>query len=415
MSGMRRDEKARRPLRVVAWGSWGASVILAVALGATVLDTRNLVLQQDPFALLAFTAAGLGYGSVALIIALNRPANSLHWILRVVGLGLPALGLVVTLAIAWAGDPDRAAVVDLLMWTSGWAYVVILPAITLLPLLFPTGHSLTPRWNWVAYLALVTMGLLILTGAFGPVLGGGPVVRDNPFGLKGTLGDVVAAIGAAADFLVILAVGLSAAGLVARMRRSRGVEREQIKWLAYAAAITAIGIGLSIPLQMLAAVLPPFAAEIVRGPIRVMAIGGYTVLVPISVGIAILRYRLYDIDVLINRTLVYGATVALLGLAYFAGLMGLQTLLRPLGSEVAVAGATLIAVVLFQPIRSRIQRAVDRRFYRAKYDAERTLDAFSARLRSEVDLGALKGDLLEVVHETLRPLHASLWLREAQR
>jgi hypothetical protein len=134
---------------------------------------------------------------------------------------------------------------------------------------------------------------------------------------------------------------------------------------------------------------------------------------PVAIGIAILRYRLYDIDVLINRALVYGTTSAGIAIAFFAGIVVLQALLRPVtsGSEVAVAISTLASVVLFQPLRSRVQSAVDRRFYRSRYDAARTLDAFSVRLRDEVDLDAVRADLVRAVHETVQPAHASVWLR----
>jgi hypothetical protein len=194
--------------------------------------------------------------------------------------------------------------------------------------------------------------------------------------------------------------------LVVRFRRSRGVEREQLKWLMYTAAMT---FGLLVIL-----VLTP------RGAIADLAVSATLVgigLIPVAIGIAIFRYRLYDIDVLIRRTIIYAALSAVLVAAYLVGLALFQAILAPItsGSAVAVAVSTLAVVALFQPVRTRIQRVVDRRFYRSRYDAARTLDAFSLRLRSEVDLDSVRAELLEAVGSTLSPIHASVWLRETPR
>ncbi len=195
---------------------------------------------------------------------------------------------------------------------------------------------------------------------------------------------------------------IAAAALVFRFRRSRGVEREQLRWLMYTAAV-------SVGLLLIGFLTPPGPAAAVAQVASLAGIG----LLPIAIGIAITRYRLYDIDVLIRRTLIYAVLSAVLLATYVAGVALLQTILAPLtaGSGVAVAISTLAVVALFQPVRTRIQATVDRRFYRAKYDAERTLDAFAARLRDEVDLAALRGELLGAVNDTVQPAHASVWLR----
>jgi hypothetical protein len=200
---------------------------------------------------------------------------------------------------------------------------------------------------------------------------------------------------------------VAAASLVARMRHGEAVERQQVKWLAFAAALLGVTLGASIVTTIL-----PFDVGLAKAT-QILAVAG-VLLIPISAGVAILRYRLYDIDVLINRTLVYGAVSAMLAVTYLVAVVLFQGLMRPFisGSELAVAGSTLLVVALFHPLRGRVQDVVDRRFYRSRYDAARTLDAFGTRLRDKVELDAVRADLLAVVHGTIRPVHASVWLRD---
>jgi len=202
-----------------------------------------------------------------------------------------------------------------------------------------------------------------------------------------------------ANAMLLTAQVASVVALVLRFRRSSGIERLQMKWFVYASALTAVCLLLVPVLQT----QKPFQIFIV---LSLNAI-------PIAAGIAILRYRLYDIDLLINRTLVYGATSAALAATFFAGILGLQALLRPItgGSQLAIAFSTLVCFALFQPIRRRAQDEFDRRFYRARYDAARAIDAFSVRLRADVDLDSVRADLIAVVRETIHPAHASVWLR----
>jgi hypothetical protein len=200
---------------------------------------------------------------------------------------------------------------------------------------------------------------------------------------------------------------IPAAAILARFRTATGNERQQLKWFAYASSIFLVLLAVSIlfPLFSYLAGLGPTLAVMVMD------------LIPISVAIAILRYRLYDIDRLINRTLVYAVTTGAIALTFFGGVVVLPALLRPIisGSEVAVAVSTLVCFALFQPLRSRVQNAVDRRFDRSRYDTVRTLDTFSVRLRDELDLDSVRGELLDAVGTTLSPTHASLWLRERAR
>lgn len=211
---------------------------------------------------------------------------------------------------------------------------------------------------------------------------------------------------------------LSTAALIVRLRRASGVERQQLKWFTFAMALTAtLLVGSSIPGAIVSAEL---IAESTLRPVAdalwIAAVSSLALL-PLAAALAVFRYRLYDIDVLIDRTLVYGAVTGVLGTAHVGSVLLLQALLRPFtgGSQFAVAISTLVVVALFRPVRRRIKDAVDQRFYRSRYDAERTLDAFAGRLRDEVDLDELEHELVGAVTATMRPAHASLWLRDARR
>ena len=227
----------------------------------------------------------------------------------------------------------------------------------------------------------------------------------NPIGVSSPLLDLLQGLA-----VLGLSIGLfgSSASLIARFRRSRGEQRQQMKWLALAGAVAAATLPIALVLYDL------IGATAAYGAIMVSVLG-----LPVATGVAILRYRLYDIDVVINRTLVYGALTATLALSYLGIVLLLQLAMRPLteSSNLAIAGSTLAVAGLFRPARTRIQEAVDRRFYRRKYDAQRTLEAFSGRLRDEVQLAGLRTELSAVVREALQPAHVSLWLRtpEARR
>jgi len=196
---------------------------------------------------------------------------------------------------------------------------------------------------------------------------------------------------------------LCGAAFVHRFRSSRGALRQQLKWMAYAATIVVVA-NVFLPVTF------------GRKPLEIANQLSFLA-VPVAAAIAILRYRLYDIDVLINRTLVYGSLTLMLGLVYVVTVLASQQVLRGLtgGSDIAVAGSTLLVVALFQPIRTRVQEIVDRRFYRARYDAARTIDAFSAQLRNDVELDSVRADLISVIHDTMHPAHASVWLRGGPR
>jgi len=298
------------------------------------------------------------------------------------------------------------------VWFYIWPGVLSGAVFVILLLVFPDGRFLSPRWRRVGQVFLGAAGLAALAAAFAP----GPldpsigVVVDNPLGIGGPAGGVAAAVGGLGQPLVIPMFIFAAVAMVRRYRRAALLEREQLKWLASSVVLLAMtGVGALVVLTIYPDMrVAPLWVRVVNEA----AILGVS-LVPVAAAVAILRYRLYDIDILINRALVYGPTTAVIALAFFGVVLLVQTVLSPFtqGNELAVAVSTLASLALFQPLRRRVQAAVDRRFYRSRYDAARTLDAFSARLRDEVDLDAVRGDLLQAVHDTVRPAHASVWLR----
>jgi hypothetical protein len=273
------------------------------------------------------------------------------------------------------------------------------------PLFFPNGRLLSPRWRAFGWVALCFSIFLVVYSAFAP-----GEIRDsglvNPLGLE-ALTLFYSLLDRAILLIYLAIIGVSAASLIIRFHRSCGEERQQIKWLAYAAA--------AIPVWFLT---NWWIAEALNAVVFAVLDTLILMGVPVATGIAILKYRLYDIDVIIRRTLTYSTLTVLLVLLYLGSIMVLQVLLRPLvgtDSELATVASTLAIAALFQPLRRRIQAVIDRHFYRRKYDAAQVLAAFSATARDEVDLDQLSGELLAVVVETLHPTQVSIWLRAPQR
>jgi hypothetical protein len=276
-------------------------------------------------------------------------------------------------------------------------------------LLFPDGHLVSRRWRPVAWLVEGASTAAFLANALDPESPSSLAGISRPLGLGGPAGEAVQALAVVLQLLQVVLLLAAGLALVVRFRRSRGAERQQIKWVALSGALSAI-----VTAAFWLSGGWDWAARL--GDWEYLVVLPYSlavVAIPAAIGVAILRYQLYDIDLLINRTLVYGMLTVGLGLLYWGSVIVLQQVLRPLtqGSELAIIGSTLAIAALFQPARSRIQAAVDRRFYRRKYDATQTLAAFSATLRSEVDLDSLSRELLAVVRQTLQPDCASLWLR----
>ena len=357
----------------------------------------------------------VGFGAFAVVGALlvaRVPTNAIGWIMAAVGLMVPifnAGGGYATYVMSTRGRSDALAVFG--AWAANWYWFVMLAlALIYLPLLFPDGRSLSRRWLPVAVLAgIATLGIvlpkaLVDTLPVREVPGHGIA---NPIGIE-TLGENLPLIGVFEGLFLVAAVG-AVASVVVRFRRSRGVERQQMKLFAY---VILVLIGGSV----LAGGISDVTSVGWLGNISFVLSMLGLVCLPIAVGTAILRYRLYEIDIIINRTLVYGPLTATLALVYFGGVATTQLVFRALTSQqqqpqVAIVISTLAIAALFNPLRRRIQSFIDRRFYRSKYDARKTLESFSARLRDETDLQALNDELTRVVRETMQPAHVSLWLR----
>jgi hypothetical protein len=383
-----------RTRTLVAWSLWLAtSGCCAAGLVVTLVLTRPLtlaVLAEGAAFALVFP---LGYATVGLVLALRRPANPIGWLFA-------TSGLVWSLTIPF--DPwvnqlildhrplPLAAQLGALVGEFNWAPAVAL-GITLPALLVPDGRLRSRRWRPVAAAAVV-----------GPVLGlvGGSLIPGqlqetiqpiaNPFGLPGMAGMVAAVVGYSGLVLWLASVLAALVSLVLRFRASRGTERQQLRWVA--AGATGAVAGLLV--GMAGAVVTYFAV----------------LCVPVGVAVAVLRYRLWELDRLVNRTVTYALVTALLVVPYLLILPAATRLFEGSGSLV-VAAVTLAAAALFQPLRRRVQDLVDRRFNRRRYDAARTAEGFAIRLRDQLDLDALEAELLAVVDQTMQPSRASLWLR----
>ena len=388
--------------RVVAW----LIVILYVAgMAALVLLERRLDLpSEDPVeGMVLFGGFGM-FAVVGALLVAKRPSNFIGWILSAASLVVVGAAgeTYAAYVMTTSGRPDWLAIAG--AWANSWYwFMVIALAFIFLPMLFPDGRLPSRRWLPVAGIAGIGALVTVVLGMLGDTLRGQNVGYriENPIGIEGLAPvEQLPIFGVLSVPLIIGCVGAVAA-VVVRFRRSRGVERQQMKWFLYAAAPI-----VTFPVTDY---LPGIISDLVFGW---MLIG-----LPTAIGVAVLRYRLYDIDVVINRTLVYGALTAMLGSVYFGGVVSLQYLFRPLtGQEsgLAVVASTLAIAALFNPLRRRIQALIDRRFYRRKYDAVRTLEVFGARLREETDLEQLNADLLSVVRDTVQPTHVSLWLRQPE-
>jgi hypothetical protein len=347
------------------------------------------------------TGVGLTFAAVGVIIAWRQPRNAIAWVFvsAGVGAGLGALsGSYADHWIASGSGSETLGKTAAIYGDNSWVPFILLP-LTFLLLLFPDGRLPSRRWRPVACAAGLGIAATFVSGLLKP----GPVsdypqVR-NLLGVDAVWVDLLAGLGA---LLVLIGLAGSVAALIIRFRRARRAQRQQMKWLAYAGALA----GCTLPLALLAY---DDAEPVANTAIMLTVLG-----IPVATGVAILRHRLYDIDVVINRTLVYGALTAILAAAYLGCVLLLQLLLNGVtgDSGLAVAGSTLAVAALFRPARGRIQEIVDRRFYRRKYDAQRTLEEFAARMRDQVELNALDAELGAVVRETLQPAHVSLWLRE---
>jgi hypothetical protein len=377
--------------------------VMAVGMAALVaLSVANGSFQQEPLTdtvalLLAFAA----FMVVGALVVAHRPGNAVGWLFSAIAL-LAVVGALAQEYAFYANStrPGGLPGATLAAWFAAWAWFPTLGLVLVFtPLLFPTGRLASPRWRPVAWLGWAALAAVTAMAALQPTL---EVTHDlrvaNPIGVDWVDNPEQGLAGAVSFNLLGLLVLLAVASMVVRFRRSRGEERLQLKWFTFAAAL--------LPLVVLGDYLPDAASSLLLAAVIAC--------IPVAAGVAILRYRLYEIDRLINRTLVYGLLTAVLAGVY-AGLVLLGgQLFGGLGDRPpswAVAGATLAVATLFGPARRRMQALVDRRFDRARYDAARTVEGFSARLRDQLDLDTLSAELLAVVDQTVQPTAASLWLR----
>jgi hypothetical protein len=369
---------------------------------------RDASVGVASFAGLLPFAVALAFTTIGALVASRRPENAIGWVFCVVGLVMLAEGFSESYAnlalFAHSGSLPGGRVAA---WASAWlGGPGLLGIFAFVLLLFPDGRVPTRRWRPVAWVAATAIAVVTLLHAFrpGPLRNSAFPSVTNPFGIE-ALGGVRDLLEFAAFLLMLGAVLASAVSLVVRFGRARLLERQQIKWFAYAGAFLVV-VFVAGPTVLWSPAVP--------GWVWFCAFFLAVVGMPVCAGIAILRYRLYEIDIIINRTLVYGSLTATLVTLYFGSIVLLQRLFVLLTGErstLAIVASTLLIAALFTPLRHRIQSFIDRRFYRSKYDAAKTLEAFSARLREETDLGTLADDLVGVVGQTMQPAHVSLWLR----
>jgi hypothetical protein len=390
-----------RTRTVLAWALWLATFgCCAAGLLVTLAVTRPLtlgVLAEGAVYALSFA---LGSATVGLVLSLRRPANPIGWLYAGAGLAwalsLPSGAWVDQLVRAGHPLPLTARLAvgpGQWVWAPGVALGVTLPA-----LLLPDGRLRSPRWRVVVATSVAGAALTVLAGSLAPGTLDEPPI-PNPFGLAGPAGKVAAALTGIGLVLHWASLPPAAACVVLRFRAARGVERQQLRWVAAGAAGAVVGLVLALPAGL--GLLPELFSNVI-----------YPALLcpPVATAVAVLRYRLWELDRLVSRTVTYAAVTALLVVPYLLIVPAASRLASGAGN-LAVAAATLAAVGAFQPLRRRVQELVDRRFNRRRYDAARTVEAFAARLREQVDLDALSGELLAVVEQTVQPTRASLWLR----
>jgi hypothetical protein len=386
------------------------AIVLAGASLVSQLGSKNAFqLALDMWYRLAMPVI---FATVAALIVSRQPRNMIGWLL----MGPVAMVLLVgpiQNAIERLAPSDPAPTLPLLLmvWMSSWSWLLLIFPLLYIPLLFPNGRPPTPRWRWVSVAAMLWAGFFVLIATFVGRISANTspdLEFDNPIGI---LGEQIAELLVSAwvvglDTLIVLCV----AALFIRYRHANDTERNQIKWLLYAGAVfVVVYIGGNV-------------AEVnestsLGGNIFQVFFALSLVAIPVAIGIAILRYRLYDIDLIINRTLVYSTLTLILGLVYIGCIIVSRTLVAPLigGSDVAIVASTLAIAALFNPLRKRIQSFIDKRFYRRKYDAAKVLGAFGTTARDETDLERLTAEMLKVVDETMQPEFVGLWLREPER
>jgi hypothetical protein len=348
------------------------------------------------------TAIAVGYSTVGAILASRLPKSPIGWLFCAIGLSFGVVHFSAEYAIyALLARPGSLPWGEASIWLWSWVWVPAIGLVVFLDLLFPDGRLPSARWRWFARFTIAAVAVGVILAAFSP----GPILElpiRNPLGIEG-FPNVYRPV----EVFMYTLVVVGASSMLLRLRRAGWIERQQIKWFAYATAVAISGIILKNTIFLMTGETWVWWVGLV---LTVIGLAGN----PIGMGVAIFRYRLYQIDLIINRTLVYGSLTATLVALYFGVIVLLQRVFVAFTgdtSTLAVVASTLLIAALFNPLRRRIQSFIDRRFYRRKYDARKTLESFSAQLRDETDLEALRGDLVGVVRETMQPAYVSLWLR----
>jgi hypothetical protein len=406
-----RPALARRQAVAVAliWILSAAAVAISLATartGSAANDLGSVIGQSVPALMLA---------TVGAILVVRLPGHVIGWLLAIGGLSIALLegasGLADYGLNAHPGSVPGA------IWFAWLGQVMWVPEIAclfiLLPLFYPTGRLPSARWRVV----IVIAGALVVIGGVSSAFvswAPAPYPLGNPLALGGPPGDLLSFLNYVVGTVLVMAGGaLAIASLIVRYRRAAPIERQQLKWFAAVAIFTGVGGAANIVTSSSGSSAPTGTLATVN------AVSGFVIyaglaLLPVAIGIAILRYRLYEIDRIVSRSISYGVVTLVLASVFVVVVLAAQAVLGPLtgSSTIAVAGSTLLVAALFQPIRRRVQRLVDRRFNRTRYDAERTVAAFAARLRDEVDLEQLRAEILATVNAAVEPVSVALWLRE---
>jgi hypothetical protein len=393
---------SRRRATRLAWALWCATLALSVAVIAVVFFAleRGGGLSDTAY-VLALVAAQL-FVTVGALIASRRPENPIGWLFC----AAPIVAELAILVEGWAylaaerGLPGVAP--SKTVAGALWGVAVTLVGLYAF-LLFPDGRLPSPRWRWPALAGAVTLAVYVVAAVTVPGPIPAPEGYDNPIGVPG--------MGAVAELATLVFIGLmlaAVASLLLRFRMARGVERQQLR--VFLATVCFVIATIGAFELLVTATDGPIAGLHDTDKYAVWVVD--FLLIPVAVGVALLRYRLYDFDRVVSKTLVYGGLTAILGAAYVGLVLAGQTVFSSFagGSDLAIAASTLVVAALFLPLRARVQRFVDRRFYRRRYDAQRLLEAFGARLREELELEMLRADLENVVAETMQPAHVSLWV-----
>jgi hypothetical protein len=388
---------------------WRAWSIWAVTVATSAAAFLSNVLYPLPAKLASQAGSGLNgvvggvfiaaFATVGALLAWKRPGNPIGWLLSATG-------------VAYAAGASNVLLLHfhrtltLASWT-GFTFLLGIGLCVFVVLLFPTGHLPSRRWRPVAWAAGAGVASWVVGAAFAPTIFTATPSPPNPVGVPKPAGDILYAMAQGGGLLIAIAGLAAVASLAFRYRHAGTVERAQLKWLVYSGALIVVALVAEVLLMRIMGT--GTAANNIQNALST----GVIALVPLAIGVAVLRYRLYDIDRIISRTLAYAIVTGLL-IGIYAGLVLLATQVLGIHSAVAVAAATLAAAALFNPVRRQVQRRVDRRFNRARYDADETVAAFAARLKDEVDLDTVRADLATVVQTALEPVHVRVWVRERQ-